>query len=117
MRDHKMIFPEFWADQFGSQWKVPTIKKRLKMRIPCHRALRDFVLWRDGYKCRHCGSTDQIKLVADHILSRRNGGEHHPDNMQCLCDSCNARKAGLVDAKFTASKRCGRFDYGKNQND
>lgn len=30
---------------------------------------------------------------------RRNGGSHHPSNLQCLCDPCNARKAGLVDSK------------------
>ncbi len=87
---------QFWNDEHGTQWKVPTIIGRLKMRIPCHRALRDFVLRRDG-TCRWCG-TDQ-DLVADHIISRRNGGAHHPDNLQALCQSCNARKAGLVDAK------------------
>jgi 5-methylcytosine-specific restriction endonuclease McrA len=38
-------------------------------------------------------------LVADHVISRRNGGSHHPDNMQCLCNSCNSRKANLIDAK------------------
>ncbi|WP_196015297.1 HNH endonuclease [Klebsiella variicola] len=93
------------------------------MCVPCHRALRDFVLWRDGYKCRHCGSEDRIKLVADHIMSRRNGGSHHPDNMQCLCDSCNARKSSLVDAKFQPGS-CGNNsvlgaggqDNGSNQN-
>ncbi|HFO0283564.1 HNH endonuclease signature motif containing protein [Enterobacter roggenkampii] len=100
MRDYGKVPSEFWLDQNGNKWKVPTIKGRLKMRVPCHRALREFVLWRDGFKCRHCGSQDRIKLVADHIVSRRNGGAHHPDNMQCLCDSCNARKASLVDAKF-----------------
>jgi 5-methylcytosine-specific restriction endonuclease McrA len=77
-------------------WKVPTIRGRLKMRIPCHRALRDFVLWRDK-KCQRCGATDD--LVADHIVSRRNGGSHHPLNLQALCQSCNSAKAGLVDAK------------------
>jgi 5-methylcytosine-specific restriction endonuclease McrA len=36
---------------------------------------------------------------ADHIVSRRNGGSHHPDSLRVLCDSCNAAKTGLVDAR------------------
>lgn len=98
MRDSINEMPRFWVDHNGVYWKVPTIIGRLKSRIPCHRALREYVIHRDGYKCMICSSTEN--LVADHILSRRNGGEHHPDNMQCLCQSCNCRKAGLVDAKF-----------------
>jgi 5-methylcytosine-specific restriction endonuclease McrA len=88
---------QFWIDHQGKSWIVPQIKGRLKMRIPSHRALRDFVIHRGGGSCKHCGATEL--LVADHIVSRRNGGSHHPDNMQCLCDSCNARKAGLIDSK------------------
>lgn len=90
----------FWKDDAGRAWRVPEIKGRLKSRVPSHRALREFVIRRDGNACRECGSTEH--LVADHIVSRRNGGSHHPSNMQCLCDPCNARKAGLVDAKGAA---------------
>lgn len=96
MRDYATVSPVFWTDQYGRQWKVPTILGRLKMRIPCHRALRDFVINRDKC-CKMCGATEN--LVADHILSRRNGGSHHPDNMQALCASCNAIKASTVDRK------------------
>ena len=99
MRDYSKVSPKIWTDHNGKDWIVPQIKGRLKMRIPAHRALRDYILHRDNYTCRHCGCQDRLKLVADHILSRRNGGEHHPNNMQCLCHSCNSRKVGLVDAK------------------
>lgn len=99
MRDYAKISPQFWVDHNGRSWIVPQIKGRLKMCIPAHNALREFILHRDNYTCRHCGNQDRLRLVADHIVSRRNGGSHHPDNMQCLCGSCNARKAGLVDAK------------------
>lgn len=98
MRDYSKVGPRFWTDQTGRQWKVPMIQGRLKMRIPCHRALRDFVIRRDGGKCSDCGATEN--LIADHILSRRNGGTHHPDNLRCLCQSCNSRKASVVDARF-----------------
>lgn len=89
---------EMWTDDFGVTRPVPQIKGRLKCgKIPGHAALRAFVIRRDGGKCVECGSAR--RLVADHILSRRNGGSHHPDNLRCLCESCNARKAALVDAK------------------
>ncbi len=86
----------FWTDHLGKVWKVPTIKGRLKSRIPCHRALIAYVKHRDKV-CQWCGSANQ--LVADHIVSRRNGGAHHPDNLQALCKSCNSRKSGLIDRK------------------
>jgi 5-methylcytosine-specific restriction endonuclease McrA len=84
----------------GRSWIVPTIRGRLKSRIPAHRALREFVIHRDNYTCQHCGALDD--LIADHIVSRRNGGAHHPDNMQCLCQSCNSRKAATVDRRRAA---------------
>lgn len=89
---------EFWTDFDGKTWQVPQILGRLKPgKCPGHAALRAFVIRRDGGKCKHCGATKD--LIADHILSRRNGGSHHPSNLQCLCQSCNARKVGLVDKK------------------
>lgn len=84
-----------WTDEGGKAWRVPQIRGRLKSSIPSHAALRAFVITRDGSKCRRCPRTDG--LVADHIVSRRNGGSHHPDNLQCLCSSCNARKSNLED--------------------
>lgn len=83
-----------WTDDLGREWRVPQILGRLKMRCPGHLALREFVIRRDG-ACKWCGATSD--LVADHIVSRRNGGQHHPDNMQALCQSCNSRKVGLID--------------------
>lgn len=99
MRDYAKVAPQFWTDHKGQQWKEPQIIGRLKMRIPSHRALREFVIYRSGGKCQQCGSVE--RLVADHILSRRNGGRHHPENMQCLCARCNSAKVGLVDTKVS----------------
>ncbi len=87
----------FWTDSDGRSWRVPRILGRLKPgKCPGHAALRAHVIARDG-ACRMCGSTSD--LVADHVLSRRNGGSHHPDNLQALCSPCNSRKAATVDAK------------------
>ncbi len=90
---------ETWIDDAGIERLVPQIKGRLKCgKVPGHAALREFVIRRDGGKCAECGGDD--RLVADHIISRRNGGSHHPSNLRCLCISCNARKAVLVDARY-----------------
>lgn len=92
MRDYALM----WTDHLGRTWKVPQIKGRLKPgKCPGHAALREFVIHRDGGKCKCCGTVHG--LLADHILSRRNGGSHHPSNLQCLCHGCNARKANRVD--------------------
>lgn len=88
---------EQWTDHLGRIWLVPQIKGRLKMRSAGHAALREFVLQRARYRCEQCGCADLDSLVADHIVSRRNGGSHHPNNLQCLCQSCNSAKVGLVD--------------------
>jgi 5-methylcytosine-specific restriction endonuclease McrA len=96
MRDYGVISPK-WTDHLGREWIEPQIKGRLKMRVPAHLALREFVIHRAAGKCEKCGSTNN--LVADHVVSRRNGGRHHPDNMQCLCQHCNSAKVGLVDSK------------------
>lgn len=91
-------YADVWTDHHGVTRLVPVIKGRLKHgKFPGHRALREFVIWRSGGHCCQCGADDD--LIADHIVSRRNGGSHHPNNLQCLCQSCNSRKAGLIDAK------------------
>lgn len=102
MRDYSKASPKFWTDHHGRVWRVPQIKGRLKFAIPSHAALRSFVIARDGGKCVDCGCNDEQRLVADHVVSRRNGGSHHPDNLRCRCNRCNARKSALVDARGAA---------------
>lgn len=105
-----------WIDHHGTRMATPTIAGRLRFRIPLHRALRAFVFYRDAFKCRKCGiepvetpaNYDGSRavsvpgrscLVMDHVVSRRNGGAHHPSNLMTLCDRCNAAKSGAVDSK------------------
>lgn len=88
--------PPTWTDLNGVERPTPQIIGRLKPgKVRSHRALRELVVARDG-SCRWCGAT--VDLIADHIISRRNGGAHHPLNFQALCQRCNSRKVGLVDA-------------------
>jgi len=86
--------PKTWTDEHGVTRATPSVIGRLRSTCPGHAALKAFVIRRDG-KCVECGSTD--RLEADHILSRKRGGAHHPLNMQALCGSCNARKACIVE--------------------
>lgn len=109
--------PKTWTDEYGAERRVPSRNRLLDCPgVALHAALRAYVHRRDNFTCQHCGrqATKRIKgydgryailcdgdppvvLVLDHKLSRRNGGTHHPDNLQILCDSCNARKVATHD--------------------
>lgn len=52
--------------------------------------LRDWVFERDGWKCVHFASPDD--LTADHIIPVIQGGRTDPDNLQTLCRPCNSSK-------------------------
>lgn len=53
--------------------------------------VRARIFARDHYKCRECGSAEN--LTVDHIISVYRGGIDEDVNLQTLCNSCNARKA------------------------
>lgn len=56
--------------------------------------LRAAVYERDGHRCLHCGTTENLSL--DHIHPYSLGGEDTLDNLQTLCRSCNSRKGARV---------------------
>lgn len=87
---------EFWFDFEGNRHRVLSPRK-LNYEQPGPKKLRDFVYKRDGHRCKICSNTDS--LVIDHIVSIKNSGTNHPDNLRCLCETCNARKTGLFDAR------------------
>lgn len=45
---------------------------------------------RDSFKCKHCGSSDDLAI--DHIHALANGGTNELDNLQLLCRACNSSK-------------------------
>ena len=49
-----------------------------------------FVMERDHYRCRSCGSNLYPEL--DHIIPLARGGANDPSNLQVLCRGCNAQK-------------------------
>lgn len=56
--------------------------------------LRQKVLWRDGYKCVYCGSTE--RLTQDHILPKSRCGTDTLKNLVCACYACNQAKKDLT---------------------
>lgn len=61
------------------------------------------VLARGGWRCAWCGVPTPASLrgkhapnspEVDHKLPRAAGGTDRPDNLQCLCRTCNQLKAG-----------------------
>lgn len=77
-------------------WVIATAEKhhRKSMRSGERRdiapRLRIQVYDRDGWVCRICG--DWYPLTLDHIIPQSLGGPSTIDNLQTLCNSCNARK-------------------------
>jgi 5-methylcytosine-specific restriction endonuclease McrA len=53
--------------------------------------VRRIVFEKCGYKCVVCDSTE--RLTIDHIISVYRGGNNDLNNLQCLCNKCNAGKA------------------------
>lgn len=53
--------------------------------------VREYVLFRDGYKCQCCkGKSKDTKLHVHHIESRKTGGDA-PNNLITLCSECHAK--------------------------
>lgn len=111
--------PSTWFDDAGREWRTPRRSSchRLDFRIRAHAALRAYVFRRDDFICRHCGrrpdhvppdydgrtylrASDGVVMVVDHIVTafagESAGHNHHPSNLQTLCDVCNARKGKSV---------------------
>lgn len=57
--------------------------------------VRQYVLYRDGYRCQYCGET-KGKLHVHHKESRKTGG-NAPDNLITLCERCHKKlHIGLI---------------------
>lgn len=55
---------------------------------------RKKVFERDGNKCLHCGTIENLTL--DHIIPLSKGGSGKIDNLQTLCQPCNLKKADKI---------------------
>lgn len=124
MAKYRKFYPRFWnstavsahswTDTDGTVRRVPSSAQRMQFnKFGTHAAVRSFVFRRDSFTCQACGKqavgvatysgrlaaycSDGMVLVVDHVISLANGGTNHPDNLQALCDHCNAKKGATVD--------------------
>ena len=56
------------------------------------------VFLRDRYTCQYCAKKSQ-DLTLDHVVPRRQHGQHTWDNVVTACTRCNLRKAGRTPAE------------------
>lgn len=56
--------------------------------------LRQSVFARDGNRCLHCGTSDNLSV--DHIVPVFRGGSSDIENLQTLCVPCNSSKGSKV---------------------
>ena len=56
------------------------------------------ILIRDRYTCQYCGQQAR-DLTLDHVIPRRQDGQHTWENVATACGPCNRRKAGLTPAQ------------------
>ena len=68
--------------------------------------VKQYVLFRDGYKCRCCGAHSKgVKFHVHHLESRKTGGDA-PDNLITLCESCHKKyHKGLIVLPATAKRK------------
>ena len=70
---------------------VPQGEDYQKGEMLGHYNIRQYVLWRDGYTCRCCGTHGKgVKFHVHHLESRKTGG-NAPDNLVTLCDGCHKK--------------------------
>jgi 5-methylcytosine-specific restriction enzyme A len=74
----------------------PKRKKRRKVG-KLSRLQKDRVMARDNWKCRKCGSQDDLTI--DHRRAVVNGGTNAMSNLQTLCWPCNQAKGTESDGK------------------
>lgn len=90
----------------GDTYNNTTLDYRLLGDIPLE--IRNIVLERDHNKCQICNSRNNLHI--HHIVKRRNGGSHDPDNLITLCASCHRHvEIGVIDY---AIEKC--FQNAKN---
>lgn len=79
--------------------------KKLDVKFP-RKLIRDFLILRDGYKCKSCGidswNNKPITLWADHIDG--NATNNHPNNFRLVCPNCDSQ-----------SETFGGKNYGKGR--
>jgi 5-methylcytosine-specific restriction endonuclease McrA len=76
------------------------MRNRRAMHAEVSSEQRSRIFERDGYKCRICGSRDD--LCIDHIIPVTKGGDNADENLQTLCKPCNIKKNDVYTVNVNA---------------
>lgn len=85
----RRMMGEGYADIISSV-KIVEVEEIRIIRRYIPEKLREKIYARDGYKCKHCGKTENLTM--DHVRAFSKGGRATEKNLQTLCQSCNSRK-------------------------
>lgn len=72
----------------------------LRSDLGKNRFKRAVVMCRDGWKCRECGSEDELTI--DHVRALAIGGTNAYHNLQTLCLDCHMGKPDSHEPKYLA---------------
>ena len=61
------------------------------------------ILIRQGKRCVYCKASLDAGYHVDHIVPLAKGGRNGPDNLQCLCPTCNMSKGAKMPEEFARS--------------
>ena len=61
------------------------------------------ILRRQGKRCVYCKASLDAGYHVDHIVPLAKGGSNGPDNLQCLCPTCNLSKGAKMPEEFARS--------------
>src|SRR5712692_208181 len=68
--------------------------KRIKLGKQVYRRLMERVLERDGWRCRRCGSLENLQV--HHQIKRSQQGNDSLDNLVTLCAHCHMAEHGQL---------------------
>lgn len=92
---HAVLDIERWGRSLDVPLKcVREPKRRRAKRRSLGKRMREEILITFGYRCLICERTE--RLCIDHVYPVSRGGSSRFENLQVLCETCNARKHDKV---------------------
>jgi 5-methylcytosine-specific restriction endonuclease McrA len=80
--------------------------KRIKLGKQIYRRLMKAVLERDGWRCRKCGSLENLQI--HHKIKRSQQGNDSLDNLVTLCAYCHMEEHGQLSYAISAARVCSK---------
>lgn len=90
MRCERCDYPPRPEREAIKEADVKKSKKRKRKNSRPDKDTLSFVLKRDNHQCVECGGTALLEV--HHMVHRKHGGTHDPDNLITLCAWCHAEK-------------------------